>query len=789
MRKLPFIAVLAFLLASPLWAQRSYETSYSGRTCATVENDMELREKYPKLGSKEDFEDWLGLQIDEYRAFGTEAVTTIPVVFHIIHNGDAVGSGDNIGQAYIDAQLDQLNNDFRRISGTSGDNSHPNGADTEVQYAYYTGTGGGINRINRNSQGWSAPPYARSYFESTIKPNTVVDGVLNIWCATLSGGLLGYAQFPSQSGLGGLDNDEGPAETDGVVILTSSMGSTSTPNPNGGNFAAGRTLTHEIGHWLGLRHIWGDGGCSVDDYVSDTPTSDAANYGCPTGHNSCSSTDMIENYMDYTNDTCMNIFTNGQKTRIQAVLANALRRQFSTDPGPGPGDECTSTIASFPYNESFESGLGAWSQASGDDLDWARTNASTPSSNTGPTAANDGSYYLFVEASSPNYPSKTTILNGPCFDLSNRDVANFKFDYHMWGSAMGSLYLEASTDQGANWTVVTSFSGDQGNSWATEEVSLGAYLNNTVQLRFRGVTGSSYTSDISIDNLSLNVTSDPGPGNGCTGGIASFPYTEGFESGLGDWSQASGDDFDWSRNSGGTPSNNTGPSSAAQGSWYMYTESSSPNYSNKTATFNGPCFDLSNESSATFAFRYHMYGSSAMGRLTLEASEDGSTWNSVWTISGNQGNSWGSASVDLGAYAGGSVTLRFVGLTGTTWQGDMAIDDLSLSTDGGTPPGDKTLTLTLTFDNYPEETSWQLQSGASVVASGGTYGNQADGSTINVPITVAAGNYTFVISDSYGDGMCCNYGNGSYSLRDESNNVLASGGSFGSSDSTNITVQ
>jgi PKD repeat protein len=97
-------------------------------------------------------------------------------------------------------------------------------------------------------------------------------------------------------------------------------------NPFSGTYNAGRTATHEVGHYLGLRHIWGDGGCSVDDYCGDTPNSDAANYGCPTTHVSCGSLNMVQNYMDYTDDNCMNIFTADQRTRMRTVMENSPRR-------------------------------------------------------------------------------------------------------------------------------------------------------------------------------------------------------------------------------------------------------------------------------------------------------------------------------------------------------------------------------------------------------------------------------------------------------------------------------
>ncbi|MCB0461683.1 MAG: DUF5011 domain-containing protein [Flavobacteriaceae bacterium] len=170
------------------------------------------------------------------------------------------------------------------------------------------------------------------------------------------------------------------------------------------------------------------------------------------------------------------------------------------------------------------------------------------------------------------------------------------------------------------------------------------------------------------------------PSSGCSGGISTFPYTEGFENTLGAWTQSTADDIDWTVDANGTPSSNTGPGSASQGSYYIYVEASSPNYPSKRAILNSPCFDLSGMTSPTFDFDYHMYGASDMGTIDLEASTDeGDTWTSIWNESGNKGNQWNSASVDLSAYAGGTVQLRFNRFVGSTWQADIAIDNINLS--------------------------------------------------------------------------------------------------------------
>ncbi len=302
--------------------------------------------------------------------------------------------------------------------------------------------------------------------------------------------------------------------------------------------------------------------------------------------------------------------------------------------------------------------------------------------------------------------------------------------------------------------------------------------------------GAASQEEISVTNAwhAVGVGSAySGGGNGgnCTATISTFPYSQSFESGIGQWSQASGDDFDWSRNSGGTPSSNTGPSSANDGTYYMYMESSSPNYSTKNSIFNSPCFDLSAETSATFSFKYHMYGSSSMGSLKLEA-KTGSTWTQVWSASGNNGNAWLTATVDLASYAGSTVQLRFNGTTGTTWQGDMAVDKLSLTTGGGGTPTDTDVTLTLVLDNYASETSWTLKdNGGSTIGSGSNY--STNNATITENFSLAPGCYDFTINDTYGDGICCSYGNGSYDLSAGSTS-LASGGAFTSTETKNFCV-
>ncbi|MCB0561849.1 MAG: PKD domain-containing protein [Phaeodactylibacter sp.] len=300
------------------------------RTCGTMEADAALRARFPELGTLDNFERQMQQALQAQDIRGPQEIITIPVIVHVVHNGQAVGSGPNISQAQVQSQIDALNEDYRR-SG-AGFNNHPAGADVEIEFALalVDPQGNplpepGIDRVNGGRPAWED-----AAIESTLKPNTSWDPnrYCNIWTVQFGGqtaDLLGYAQFPSLSSLPGLDQNMGPAQTDGVVIRWQSFG-------RAGNLAApydrGRTATHEIGHWLGLRHIWGDGDCSMDDFCADTPPAGQPNYSC-IEVNSCAGgdRDMIENYMDYTEDACMSIFTNNQKERIRTVMNVSPRRK------------------------------------------------------------------------------------------------------------------------------------------------------------------------------------------------------------------------------------------------------------------------------------------------------------------------------------------------------------------------------------------------------------------------------------------------------------------------------
>ena len=180
---------------------------------------------------------------------------------------------------------------------------------------------------------------------------------------------------------------------------------------------------------------------------------------------------------------------------------------------------CTGDVVNtFPYSEGFESatnsGFGLWTQGSTDDIDWTRESGPTPSNTSGPTgpdAASENSFYIFTESSGNNVgnPNKVAILTSPCIDLSNHQNASFSFYYHMFGASMGNLVLEVSNNDGTTWTQLETITGQQQTSsaeaWLQHTEDISAYDGNVIKLRITVTTGSSFASDISIDDINLTA--------------------------------------------------------------------------------------------------------------------------------------------------------------------------------------------------------------------------------------------------------------------------------------------
>lgn len=315
--------VIAFLtLSTILWGQDR---------CGT---------KTPTDGS---FEEWMKKKVvTQLRRTRPAKQTTlrVPVVIHVLHQGEKTGTGSNLSKERIVGQIASLNDDFRRLNADRVNTPEaflPVAADSEIEFVLARqdpagNPSDGIVRVNASD---SFDP-RRADDLTTIRSLSFwpAESYLNIYVNNLSSDLIGLAIFP-ETDLDGIALEPDRLFLDAAFVDADYFGN----NPDAPAFESrGRTLTHEIGHFLGLRHIWGDGGvsCSTDDFVSDTPPADFHNSGLsspcsfpnPSDGTVCipDQPEMFQNYMDYTDDICMNLFTEGQKTRMRVVLENSPRR-------------------------------------------------------------------------------------------------------------------------------------------------------------------------------------------------------------------------------------------------------------------------------------------------------------------------------------------------------------------------------------------------------------------------------------------------------------------------------
>ena len=334
--------LLAVIAAVPLFAQIK-KIGQPVIRCYTVETINDGRKKNKQAETDAHFEAWLKIKTAERKSERLEVKSyTVPIIFHIINNGEAKGVGSNLAQAFIQQQILQLNKDYANLSNSP----YASASGTGIQFALAQKDESGnilpepgIERINRSSKSWTAPGtkgWSRDYIVSTIKPQSIwnPEKYVNVWLVPAmnnggTGKLLGFSTFPVSSTLDGLAAD--PLEsntTAGVVIDYSTVGSIFRPQTCDAGWGKGKTLSHELGHFFGLRHTWGDEKCG-NDYVDDTPVEEDANYGTPIHPkpNSCGTADeMFENYMDYSDDEVLNTFTSKQVDRMQTVMLFSPRR-------------------------------------------------------------------------------------------------------------------------------------------------------------------------------------------------------------------------------------------------------------------------------------------------------------------------------------------------------------------------------------------------------------------------------------------------------------------------------
>lgn len=517
----------------------------SQQRCHTTEYEENLKNQYSQYKQErkkvnKETNHWIKNNYNN-----ENSIVTIPVVVHVVWNT----TQENISDQQIFSQIDVLNADFRRtnIDAIMTPTVWTSiAADTEIEFCLATldpnGTfTSGITRTQTSQTSFSIQADAmKSTSTGGIDPWDQ-DNYLNIWVCDLSGGILGYATPPSS-----FNNPD-----DGVVIGYNYFGTLGTVQAP---YNKGRTCTHEVGHWLNLDHLWGSGGNCGNDNVNDTPTQEEENYNCPAfphNANSCgtsnSSGDMFMNYMDYTNDGCMNFFTLGQKARMIAAInqyrINLLNNNLCNtnppipswncingnciDPQNGNGTysdinnciaSCFCAAVSPPLSEDFQTGLPGWTIINNDGSDtWELTNTSGYNSSS--------SIYINNAEYSANGEIDDLVL--PTLDLTSFSSIYLTFDYaySLWTNPSSAqnwsdtLKIYISQDCGNTWQLIwekagldlvttspvyNSFSWNptSNNDWESEVIDLSIYSNeDDFSIKFRNI--NQFENNLFIDNINL----------------------------------------------------------------------------------------------------------------------------------------------------------------------------------------------------------------------------------------------------------------------------------------------
>ena len=474
------------------------------RNCSTMHNLERLEMLDPSVRTNmEAVERFTNDYVTSHPAGSSRVVVSIPVVVHVIYNN----STQNISDAQINSQLTILNNDFRKLNADR--TAVPSvftslAADCEINFclAQRTPSGTattGIVRVSTTTTSFIDDDRMKS---SSTGGDNAWDATryLNIWVCNLGGGLLGYAQFPG-----------GAASTDGVVVNYTAFGNIGTATSP---FNLGRTATHEVGHWLNLRHIWGDATCG-SDLVTDTPTQSTSNFGCPAfPHVTCSNGpngDLWMNYMDYTDDRCMYMFTTGQKTRMQALFASGgARAGLATSAGCSPvlcttptGLSATSiTTTSATLNWGAVAGAASYnvqyklSSATG----WTTVTASTNSKAlTGLVAGRTYNYQIQTvcsasESSSYSAASTFNTASASCATPSGLTASAITTTTATlgWTAVTGaaSYNVQYKLSSASSWTTVTAST----NSRALTGLVTGSTYNYQIQTVCSSSSSSSYST-------------------------------------------------------------------------------------------------------------------------------------------------------------------------------------------------------------------------------------------------------------------------------------------------------
>ena len=527
----------------------SQDNPYSLKRCGTDQITKLLKEKYPEYQLSRSKTEYQTEKYLKKYSKKKNSIITIPVVVHIVWNTNQ----QNISDAQISSQIDVLNDDYRRtnIDAINTPNVWNSiAADCEIEFCLAsTDPNGafttGITRTQTSQSSFSIQnDGVKSSATGGIDP-WPQDDYLNIWVCNLTGGILGYATPPSN-----FNNPD-----DGEVIGYRYFGTIGTVQSP---YNKGRTCTHEVGHWLNLDHVWGYGGNCGTDNVNDTPTQEEENYGCPSfphNPNSCNTAngngDMFMNYMDYTNDACMNMFTNGQKNRMISAInqyrSNLLNHNLCFNTPPNPSWNCINGNCVDPNN-----GNGTYSNYNSCLLDCDCGSLNVPISedfqantisNDWTITNNDGDKTWEITELAGHNSTRSIYINNadypangsyddlilPAVNLSNINSAflNFHYAYSLWTNPSlpqnwsDTLIIYISEDCGVNWSKIWEKSGtnlvttnpifngfswipNNNNDWQFESISLNNYLNqDDLVVKFRNV--NQYENNLFIDNININT--------------------------------------------------------------------------------------------------------------------------------------------------------------------------------------------------------------------------------------------------------------------------------------------
>ena len=700
MKERIFILFLILLSANLLSAQT--------RSCNSHEYLQQQLQQDPERAAKMDAIEKQTTLFINSQSLNAEinGVITIPVVVHVVY----ANSTQNISAAQIQTQMDVLTEDFRRLN-SDADNTWPQAADSEIEFCLATvdPNGNATNGITQTSS--SAGPFTD---DDKVKftaqgGHDVWDAAnyLNIWVCDIDG-FLGYAQFPG-----------GPAATDGVVCDYQYFGTNGTATAP---FNLGRTATHEVGHYLNLYHIWGDGGCGQDDLVADTPLSDAANYGCATGHTSCGTIDMVQNYMDYSDDACMNLYTTGQKSRMRALFDTGGSRVSllnSTACGGG-GNTCDTPTGLNSSNVNNNTATISWNAATGAQNYDLQYRTQGTSSWTTQSNINGTSHNLSSLNNCTTYEAR---VRTNC--ASQNSTYSSSISFTTTGCAS-----PCNTPAGLN-------SNNVNNNTATISWNATTGAQN-YDLQYRTQGASSWTTQSNINATSYNLS---GLDN-CT------IYEARVRTNCASQNSTYSSSISFTTTGCASPCNTP-------------TGLNSSNVNNNTATVSW--------NAATGAQNYDLQ----------YRTQGTSTWTTQSNINGTSYNLSG-----LNSCTTYEARVRTI----CTSQNSSYSASISFTTTGCTTSCQyNEVTLTIIPDDYGSEITWEVIDGNSVLYSGGPY-TDFDNTPIIIDLCLEDGCFDFIINDSYGDGICCAWGNGSYTLTESNGNTLATGGDYGNGETVNFCV-